>query len=82
VFQKKIESDHSKEQEYRIGTSFLGEADMISHKGKGKRAWNRNRSGELPREKIGHRNGKGTKDEWDDAKVPLGVLKGIEKMGK
>jgi len=55
---------------------------MISHEGKGNRAWNRNGSRELPCKKVEDWNGECTKYERDDAKIPLGFVKGIKKVGQ
>lgn len=59
---KEVKACYPDEQEQRIGTPILGEADVVSHKGEGKSAWEGDCWRELSAQEIDHRDRENSKD--------------------
>ena len=82
MFHKEVETSHSEEHEQGVGTSILGEADVVGHEGQREGAGEGDGGGELPCEEVDHGDREHSEDQWDDPKVSFWFGEGIELVGK
>jgi hypothetical protein len=79
---KKVEANHSKKHDQRIGTPLLGEADMIRHKSQRECARKSDERRELFSKEIDHRYREYSSDQRNDSQIPFWFLKWEENMGE
>jgi len=80
VFHEKIEANHPKEHDQRVGTPLLREADMIRHKGQRKCARKSDERRKLSSKKINHRDREYSSNQRNNTQIPFWFLKWEEKM--
>ena len=82
MLHKEIESSDSEEEEQRVGSSILGETDVVGHESKGNRARKCDGRRELSCKKIDHGDGESSEYQWDDAEILFGFFERVEEVGK
>ncbi len=79
---KEIKTSHSKEHEHGIGSSILGEADVVGHEGQRKGTGEGDRKGKRSCEEIDHGDGEDSEDQRNDSKVSFWLGERVELMGE